>query len=48
MKGDIAQEIKESGNAIKIMNVKLICQEEFQLPVNLNHRTILKFQNIVI
>ena len=44
MKGDIAQEIKESGNAIKIMNVKLICQEEFQLPVNLNHRTNLKFQ----
>ena len=44
MKGDIAQEIKESSNAIKLMNVKLICQEEFQLPVNLNHRTILKFQ----
>ena len=45
MKGDIAQEIKESSNAIKLLNVKLICQEEFQLPVNLNHRTILKFQN---
>jgi len=44
MKGDIAQEIKESSNAIKLLNVKLICQEEFQLPVNLNHRTILKFQ----
>lgn len=48
MKGDIAQEIKESGNAIKIMNVKLICQEEFQLPVNLNHRTILKFQKFKV
>ena len=44
MKADIAQEIKESSNAIKLLNVKLICQEEFQLPVNLNHRTILKFQ----
>lgn len=48
MKGDIAQEIKESSNAIKLLNVKLICQEEFQLPVNLNHRTILKFQKFKV
>lgn len=44
MKGDIAQEIKASERSIKIMNVKLECQESFLLPVENSTRTILKFK----
>jgi len=44
MKGDIAQEIKESANAIKLLDVKLICKEEFLLPIENSKRTIIKFE----
>lgn len=44
MKADIAQEIKASERSIKIMSVKLKCQETFSLPIENSTRTILKFQ----
>ncbi len=46
MKGDIAQEIKASQKAIEKMNVKLLCQEEFFLPIENSKRTILKFEKM--
>lgn len=46
MKGDIAQEIKESKPAIDILNVKLECQEQFFLPFENSVRTILKFKKM--
>lgn len=44
MKGDIAQEIKASERATKLLNVKLECQEKFFLPIEKSVRTILKFK----
>lgn len=46
MKGDIAQEIKESKPAIDLLNVKLECQEQFLLPFENSVRTILKFKKV--
>lgn len=48
MKGDIAQEIKASKTAIEKMNVKLLCKEEFFLPIENSKRTILKFEKMKI
>lgn len=43
MKGDIAQEIQESVSAINKLDIKLISQETFLLPIENSHRSILKF-----
>lgn len=44
LKGDIAQEIKDSKEAMRLLNVKLECQEQFELPIEQSKRTILKFK----
>lgn len=44
LKGNIAQEIKDSKDAIELLNVKLECQEEFFLPIENSQRTVLKFR----
>lgn len=44
MKGDIAQEIKASERSIKLLNVKLECQEKFFLPIENSVRTVIKFK----
>ena len=46
LKGDIAQEIKDSKGAIKVLDVKLECQEKFKLPIENSTRTIIKFKKI--
>jgi 16S rRNA (guanine527-N7)-methyltransferase len=43
LKSDIEQELTESENAIKELNVKLIQKEEFYLPIENSKRTIIKF-----
>ena len=44
LKGNIEEELKESENAQKLLNIKLIQKEEFLLPIENSKRTIIKFQ----
>ena len=46
LKGSVEEELKESKNAIKELNLKLIQKEEFFLPIENSTRTILKIQKI--
>lgn len=46
MKGNIQDELKESENALKILNCKLKSQIEFQLPKEKGNRNLLKIQKI--
>ncbi len=44
LKSDIEQELKESENAIKILNLELIKVEKFILPIENSKRTIIKLK----
>ena len=44
LKGNIEEELKESENALKELNVKLIEKDEFLLPIENSKRTIIKLQ----
>ncbi len=44
LKGNIEEELKESENAQKLLNIKLIQKEEFLLPIENSKRTIIKLQ----
>lgn len=44
LKGNIEEELKESENALKELNIKLIEKEEFLLPIENSKRTIIKLQ----
>ena len=46
MKANISQEIIDSQNAIKLMNIKEIDKAEFLLPLEDSVRTIIKFQKL--
>lgn len=46
LKGDIAQEIKDSKGAMNLLNVNLECQEQFKLPIENSTRTIIKFKKL--
>ena len=46
LKGSVEEELKDSKNAIKELNLKLIQKEEFLLPIENSKRTILKIQKI--
>ena len=46
LKGSVEEELKDSKNAIKELNLKLIQTEEFLLPIENSKRTILKIQKI--
>lgn len=48
MKANISQEIIESANAIKLLNLKEIERSEFLLPIENSIRTIIKFQKLEI
>lgn len=44
LKGNIDQELKESEKALKILNLELIKEEQFLLPIENSKRTILKIK----
>ncbi len=46
MKANANEELKQSNNAIKIMNSKLLKKEEFILPFEESNRTLLLFQKV--
>ena len=46
MKGNAEEEIKSSENALEKLNAKIETQEEFELPLNGGHRTLLKIKKI--
>ncbi len=46
MKGNAEKEIKSSENALEKLNVKIENQEEFELPLNGGHRTLLKIKKL--
>ena len=46
MKANIKDELKESSNAIKILKIELVEQQEFKLPVEESNRTLLKFEKL--
>lgn len=46
MKGFIKEELEESKNAIQELKLDLIEKQEFDLPIENSHRTILKFRKL--
>ena len=46
MKGNVEEEIKSSENALEKLNAKIETQEEFELPLNGGHRTLLKIKKL--
>lgn len=46
LKGNLDEELKESQNAIKTLNMKLIEKQEFKLPKEQSNRTIIKIEKI--
>ena len=46
MKGNAEEEIKSSENALEKLNAKIETQEEFELPLNGGHRTLLKIKKL--
>lgn len=44
MKGNISQEINNSENALKCLDAEIVAIEEFLLPVEESHRTLLKIK----
>lgn len=46
LKGNIEEELKDSKNAIKKLNLKLIQTEKFNLPIENSNRTIIKIKKL--
>lgn len=46
LKSDIDEELKESKNAIKTLNLELVQKEEFVLPIENSKRTIIKIKKV--
>lgn len=46
LKGNIEEELKDSKNAIKELNLKLIQTEKFNLPIENSNRTIIKIKKL--
>lgn len=46
LKGNIEEELKDSQNAIKELNLKLIQTEKFNLPIENSNRTIIKIKKL--
>ena len=40
------ENIKESENALKLLNCKILCEEKFLLPIEGSNRTLIKIQKL--